>query len=670
MSSTENILATPREVAYLAGAGVSVPEPSNLPTAFKFVNQLFAKIAPDKQTETLLCSLLINPDGRRTVGDYLRFETVMSILTATLDPEYDILKVFSACKNPNYYHYYLAEKLSEGAIILTTNFDNLIEIACQNKGIQYSLIVSDDDFNRYIANPNAFKRPIIKLHGGYEVTRNNLCQEKGAVNVVATTTEVGKLYPDFAYNNRVIQTITEIFSKRRVIVMGYSGGDDFDIIPAMQRVKIEKGLIWITHSKNKRTINPQSDLEKLPRLNSGLLIDPQYRFLEYARKKDTNAQLLFVEGNTAEVLGINTASTFSSLNYDWTTVFEGWINSNLVKKNSRQLFIAEILHACRHNTETLQCLKTLEKVFYELSEGQRIRFDILYSYSNYELGNYQEAAKAFAKITDNYDLPAHIRGYGFQNFGRILLDIGRSYEAITNLREAERIFESIHHKRGLGDTWHELGRAYNYLGKEDLAKTNLQRAIEIAEEQGDTTSAGMSYCELGGVVRHVGDHKEAKRLLEKALSLFSLNGYADGLAVTYHDLALLASSERNVPQAIEYFKEAIQWGQLGANKINLGHSLHSLADALGVQGYYEKAKELLIESIAIKRNIGDTLGLANSLTTLGAVFAYLEQFLKAKECLEEASRNYQALGLQDKATETQLMLSLINKTGISSNDCK
>ena len=50
--------------------------------------------------------------------------------------------------------------------------------------------------------------------------------------------------------------LNNLVNKRTLIVMGYSGTDDFDIGPALHEIKNLKRLIWIDHS-----LNPQIEID-------------------------------------------------------------------------------------------------------------------------------------------------------------------------------------------------------------------------------------------------------------------------------------------------------------------------------------------------------------------------------------------------------------------------
>lgn len=45
--------------------------------------------------------------SHQIVFNYIRFETIV-------EPNFKIMKLYTECDDPNYYHYYFAEKLRQG----------------------------------------------------------------------------------------------------------------------------------------------------------------------------------------------------------------------------------------------------------------------------------------------------------------------------------------------------------------------------------------------------------------------------------------------------------------------------------------------------------------------------------------------------------------------------
>ncbi len=114
------------KLAILAGAGVSVDAPSSLPTSQKFLTGLFEALSFNNQSAGDFRIILRELNKNNPL---LRFEKIISLLQRYFDPSLSLIDCFGDSKYPNYLHYFLAEMAKNNNIVMTTNYDLLIEIA-------------------------------------------------------------------------------------------------------------------------------------------------------------------------------------------------------------------------------------------------------------------------------------------------------------------------------------------------------------------------------------------------------------------------------------------------------------------------------------------------------------------------------------------------------------
>jgi hypothetical protein len=92
----------------------------------------------------------------------LRFEAVIQAVANIVRPPADFLKCIRVLGLPNSTHSFLAREIGRGATVLTVNFDDRIEVACEEFGV---------DPRRFVVTP-ANRRPLpgaglVKLHGTF-----------------------------------------------------------------------------------------------------------------------------------------------------------------------------------------------------------------------------------------------------------------------------------------------------------------------------------------------------------------------------------------------------------------------------------------------------------------------------------------------------------------------
>lgn len=117
----------------LCGAGILIPPPTSLNAAAGFSNALRDVLvaAASVPEERIDAALLGGRDG-------LRFEQVVSILSE-VDPDLRCLdyllvsELGDPCPAPNDLHHWIADGLTRGASVVTTNFDVMIELAVHER---------------------------------------------------------------------------------------------------------------------------------------------------------------------------------------------------------------------------------------------------------------------------------------------------------------------------------------------------------------------------------------------------------------------------------------------------------------------------------------------------------------------------------------------------------
>ena len=256
----KSLLHNERRIAVLAGAGVSLDSPSNLLDGWSFMFETLRRVCPPEIDDRLrhssaelkkdnawkeswVLSILDLPGTPfRRPGEQLRFEVLMSELVQSgLDPKLNVLECLDSCDKPNRNHFILAQLIRSRHIVVTTNFDRLIEVAYARLASPddppLRVVCMDDDFPETV--PSVADQPALwKVHGSMSVNGADTRQSIQAtmMSILATTMTSGK--------SKFLKRVLADFD---LFVVGYSGWDDLDIIPTLADSPSEQRLIWIDH---------------------------------------------------------------------------------------------------------------------------------------------------------------------------------------------------------------------------------------------------------------------------------------------------------------------------------------------------------------------------------------------------------------------------------------
>jgi SIR2-like domain len=224
-----------KPAAFLAGAGVSIDVPAGLPSARSLMERtLRHRLAAAIESDDELFHLIDRSTSFPTrPGEYLRFEIAMADVDR--DVRASILGELQS-GSPNANHYALAQLIDAGHIVITTNFDLHIETAYRHLyGRDCAVASRDDDFlTAAAARPGV----LWKIHGSLSDPET----------LGATFTAI---LSQRSARDRWLRDVLEQFD---LVVLGYSGSDDLDLIPPLAQTISKRALFWIDHASSETKV--------------------------------------------------------------------------------------------------------------------------------------------------------------------------------------------------------------------------------------------------------------------------------------------------------------------------------------------------------------------------------------------------------------------------------
>lgn len=229
-----------QQLVFLVGAGISFEPPSYLTTW--------------PQSDCIEALTTLDPDVEKKIVYAVRPEVFFQVLyniigkralmplevlnPATLNSEEELA-------SPNSLHFFLAKMLLKGHIVLTTNFDDLIERAYKKitGGEKLNVAIFDEDLQNLYEQLDLLKSGIlIKIHGSFLTPEGKDCRD----SIVAILQQVQREFPESKRN-----LVKKLIAEYDLIVMGYSGQDDFDLYSFLSNPPSNRRIWWIRHLQEK-----------------------------------------------------------------------------------------------------------------------------------------------------------------------------------------------------------------------------------------------------------------------------------------------------------------------------------------------------------------------------------------------------------------------------------
>ena len=341
------------QICYLVGAGISLAPPSGIPVAASFIEGLLQFLFPEEYLSSLKAL------------SKMRFEELISIFQKCFN-NLGVIDYFTLFTKPNKNHQFLGEEIKDGKIVFTTNFDELIEKELETLDATYNLIIQSGQ------QIECSDGTLLKLHGSRS---NYISKEDTTDSIIATLEAIGGTNKDDSTSFQVEDWKQQLFfhlvNEKWLIVLGYSGSDDFDISPMLKKTTNMRGILWINHAGDKE---PPSILEFYDLDHP--TTDKVHLLLQEIAECQPDLQIYYLECDTEKIIDILCPMAEVAENDDTENEippFLSWLQEKCVEpsEKTKALNAIELLYSF-HDYENAEKIITaslsLELVGKELSK--------------------------------------------------------------------------------------------------------------------------------------------------------------------------------------------------------------------------------------------------------------------------------------------------------------
>ncbi len=602
-SNISNLINLDENITFLVGAGCSIDPPTCLPSAKKMMKAIIDFIC-EKSYKDLISKYI----------DDIRFESLMGIIQKFYDKDLKILEYYNQSRFPNFQHYFFAKMIKQGKQVITTNYDCLIEQALINLGVikeKIIPIITKKDFimykNPYVISKNG-KFPLIKVHGSIE---NIITGELTKDSIKATIESLGenkKGIDIFKLEDFKLSTIQKVLNGKILIVMGYSGMDDFDIIPSLFTIKKYKKIIWIFHDYkiSDSQIHTYEIIENSDIIQSNKITKLLYNF----KKLGLVNKIFYVRANTSKL-----------------------VEELLDKK--------PILHDQEFK---LDLLTWLERSLKPIGELKKLYFPQKILLDKFEHKESLKIAKKLLKksklLLKNFWIWVALR-----NIGLIYHRRNKIKKAIRYHEMSLEIIKDLNDDLGKASTYANLGDVYAEIGESKRVFEFYGKADAIYKKYGDYNASIHLYHNTGMYFVEMKKNKKAKKFLRIAKNLVDESPDIFKKAKVYGSYANIIFEMGNYNKALYYYNKALEIVQ----NLNLLHFIGIYLGGLGMvqlkKERYDKALDRFFAAISIHKNEGDKKSLAIAYNNVAGVYYKYKDFKIAYKYSKKSYKLFKQMGM-------------------------
>ncbi|MFX1534816.1 MAG: tetratricopeptide repeat protein [Promethearchaeota archaeon] len=628
---------------FLAGSGISLDPPSCLPTAYQFSKTLIRTLIPE--TECMAILNLIDPEreGMKDPSDFLRFEHLMTHLKE-YDPNFQSLDYLMKCKTPNFNHHFLAQMLAQGHPVFTTNFDGLIEYAFSEAGLPRrhlrSLIYqkeweTDWKSNLYLLH---------KLHGSFfDVYLKDDCLDSIHAILNQIVQNKGAAFQLEPWKRRVLSSVLQEYD---LVVLGYSGLEDFDVLPTLWNSPSSKRVLWITHD------------EQLPPTQAKIEIIQARKFedpIMFPQLDRIRQNLLSFTHTRPSIhiyhIRVHTRQLVEWLWQQYLQTVPPVIESRPCPKDidpssglkltkiEKWRFTGDIFSDCNLPEQAINAYQRALELAQEekdrRQEGKCLNSMALLLHKegrvDQALRYYQEAFNIDKDLGDR-----NKEALFLYNNGLLLYSQGRLNEALDYYQQALGIYNEVNDINGVVNTLNSLGHLFYSQGRLNEALNYYQRVLALADRLGNLRIKTSVMNNIGQIFYNQGQIEEALNYYQRGLDVAEQMGNLDGKITLLTNIGFSLFVQDRIKKGLEYYQEAInlheQLGYIRDKAIALGNIGKLFFD----RGNLTKALEYYNQALEIHKQAMYLEGQATIQTNIGEALFAQKRFDEALDAYQEA----------------------------------
>lgn len=432
---------------------------------------------------------------------------------------YHYLEKIMANRNPGFGYHPLALMLTDGSgsnLVITTNFDSLIEDALFFYTDDKPLVINHELLAEYAGDPN-IKRPVIaKVHRGIFFDPLNQPEE---------TNGLKGIWRD---------VLASVFQSYTPIVIGYGGGDN-SLMNFLEdsELKMKNGIYWCYFEKYGL---PSEKIQRLIKDKNGYLV----------RTAGFDATMLaFGNALFPDKIGVHEAEEYLN-----RRTSEQIVN---YEKEYKRLTEQEHLNTEKNaddpiNESENEFKQEIEKMMERTAATEKERKErnrmTAWDFNRqgdryYDLEQYEEAVKSYTEaiqLQANNSMFYNNRGCAYGGLGeydKAISDYNKAIEldsfnstayhnrgyTYNNLKEYEKAIsdygKAIELSPNNATAYNNRGSIYIVLGRTDEAISDLNKAIELKPEVANP------YKHLGDICKDQGEYTKSIQFASKAIELNS-----------------------------------------------------------------------------------------------------------------------------------------------------
>ncbi len=372
-------------------------------------------------------------------------------------------------------------------------------------------------------------------------------------------------------------TVFNLMKDRTLVVMGYSGSDDFDIGPTLRELPFLNRIIWIEHYQGNGL---EISKIKPDETSKSQLGSSQLHNLLREISSTGDFEVILIRANTQNFIK-------KSL---WE-IFLPYIPINRVNLDEPKINVpkfSEWIKTLFQNISLVKKYRLATQLFYSLKDIEATK-------------RCSEKGLSFSNETNNLASKSY-----FLNFLGMINQITGNYEnAIKRYEEALQIDVTLRDDASKSTDLNNIGSIYLTLGRYNEAYENYSRALEIAKELGDLSGKATCKNNIGRVLEIRGELDTSLENYKDALTIYEDIGNLNNKAAMLNNIGMIYAARKEFGLAVKNYEEALKISDLLGDLYGKIILLNNIGRVNDENENYTNALLKYNEAVYISEQLGD-----------------------------------------------------------------
>lgn len=622
----KKLLESDQKYIFIAGAGCSINPPSNLPSYNEIMEEIIKFTCAKSEIESL------------SKIEGLRFEILLEIIRNQVDNDLKIIEYIEQCNKPNIIHFFLAEMINKGHTVITTNFDNLIEHALiqSNNGKDHiSSVITEKDYREFkniSEYLNLGKKFLFKLHGSMKNILTNRNTKDYFLSFIKKIGSFKSEFDIFFVEPYKGVLLNKLLNNANLILIGYSGQNDFDIIPILKKYHKLQRIWWVNHTPNGQGNN--GIFEIVNQSEKREFTDNLDKILFQIKNQNPNVEIFRINTNSIEFVKNIIGFDYTFNTVDFSIEFRDWLNQNVEIPNMMMKYL--IPHILYFNfdrfDDSFRCgIRALEYISENDDQNHKLLILNNIAWFYFRMGNYSEAILNFEEaLKISQDLGYKDREVIYlSNLGEIYERIKDFPEALKKYKQAMKIVEETGNLTEELRIINSIIEIYEEMQIYSEALLFSDKAFKISEKLGDLKKKAIISNNIASIHHKLENLSLSLEYFQQSEKIFRRLNDIRNLAICLNNIGTIYQKFGDFSIALEKFEEALEYDQKLKNKEGKAWRLSKIGEVYFNQKNYADSLKYFIEAIKISQELKDFRIEMKFHNLLGKSYYYLRDYTNA-----------------------------------------